>query len=159
MSGDGLFRDEAVREYLRGRDERQLLRLSPRWLDAVFVLLALVAAAALAFVALVPLDTEVSGPARLVTDADGRAAVVAVFDAAAAARVAPGQALRFVLPALPPSPPLRVERVERGATERLVRVRAPLPGPTLLPAGLDGSAVVVTGRRTLLASALAELRR
>uniref|UniRef100_A0A832ICW6 Uncharacterized protein n=1 Tax=Eiseniibacteriota bacterium TaxID=2212470 RepID=A0A832ICW6_UNCEI len=159
MKRDGLFREEAVRAYLRARDERELLRISPRWLDWAFALLAAAAAAALAFAALVPLDLERVGPARVERAPEDRGRVVALFDAAAAHDLAPGQTLRFTTPLLPPGPPLVVARVERDAARRTVRAEAPLPAASPLFDGLQGTAVVVTGRRTLIATALAELAR
>ncbi len=152
MNDDGLFREEAVREYLRGREERALLRVSPRWLDWAFHVVAVAAIAAVGFAALVRLPTEVEAPARLVGDARGLR-VVAVLDEAVAARVSTGQPLRFVCAELPRARVLRVDRVRRGDAERLVRVESDLPADTVLPPGLAGRAVVETGSQSLFARA------
>lgn len=62
-SDAGLFRDEAVEEYLRGRDRGSLLRISPRWTDWTYRILVLVFLTGVAFAVLGRVDEYATGPA------------------------------------------------------------------------------------------------
>lgn len=151
MSDGGLFREEAVREFLRGRDERRLLPISPRWLGWTWWLLAAFAAALAAFAVLVPVDVEVQGPAVVTAGAGGRMEIAAVLGATEAAAVGDDATMVFFAAGLPASGPLPVRAREAGPGG-LVRVRAALPESTTLVPGLAGRASLVVARRTVAAS-------
>lgn len=153
MSEGGLFREEAVREFLRGRDERRLLPISPRWLGWTWWLLAAFAAALAAFALFVPMDVEVQGPAVVSAREHGPLEVAAMLSAADAARVGDEATLVFFAAGLPASAPLRVSARDAGPGG-LVRVHAALPESTALVAGIAGRASVVVARRPLAASFL-----
>lgn len=61
--GDPLFRQEAIEEYLRGREHGVPLRVSPLWKHWAFGALVLTFAGALAFAALAPIGVDVRGEA------------------------------------------------------------------------------------------------
>ena len=66
---DPLFRQQAIEEYLRGRDHGRLLRVSALWKHFAFGVLILAFASATGFAAWVPVGIEVVGQAILRPDA------------------------------------------------------------------------------------------
>jgi membrane fusion protein (multidrug efflux system) len=64
-SGTGLFREEALEEYARGRDVGSPLRLSPRWAAWTWRILLLLFAGGLAFAAFGRVSEYAAGPAVL----------------------------------------------------------------------------------------------
>ncbi|MFQ5599661.1 MAG: HlyD family efflux transporter periplasmic adaptor subunit [Candidatus Krumholzibacteriia bacterium] len=61
--GSDLFREEALREHLKSRNEGDILRISPRWTHAVYWVLLLVVFGTLAYAVLGRMHEYASGPA------------------------------------------------------------------------------------------------
>ncbi len=165
IPSDPLFREEAVREYLRVRTRGELLRISPAWADWVFWLLLTTAAGALAFMTLARVEHVVSAPAivqalaspEIAGAATGRELeVVARFSPDARAHVTVGAPIR-VRAGSGGFPPLelRVAAVSSSPGEAALLAHAPIPPATDaashgLAAGAHAVAEVRAGQRTIL---------
>lgn len=174
MSGDDLFRTEAVQDYLRARTRGQLLRISPAWAGWLYRVIAVTALSAAAFVAFAPLDRWVRGTA-VVVDAGGSREVVAFMPQAERDRLAPGQTMVVHLGAGAPPLRLRVATVPAGIigpsgarallgdaadfvdlSRPSVLLRAAVPSdaaPSVAPHS-SGPAEILVGRGTLLEALL-----
>ncbi len=90
---DPLFRQEAVEDYLRGRDHGALLRVSPLWKHWAFGILVLTFVGAALFAALAPIGIDVRGQAvvRRGTGGSDALEVVCVLPADALPSLRAGQ--------------------------------------------------------------------
>ena len=182
---DPLFRQEAVDEYLRGRDHGALVRVSPLWKHWAFGLLVVSFAGAAAFAALAPIGIDVRGQAvvRHVPGDPSALEVVCVMPAVDAFRLLragqvvavdvggsgrAGLVLRIGAPVPDTYGPARVRAwlgPEVGDLPKLegpvVLAVAPIPPAARdaardLAPGMTGIANVRVGERTLLRSLLLE---
>jgi hypothetical protein len=85
---DPLFRQEAIDEYLRGREHGALLRVSPLWKHWAFGALVLTFAGAAAFAALAPIGVDVNAPAIMRASAARPGALEAACDVPLESRAA-----------------------------------------------------------------------
>jgi hypothetical protein len=183
--GDPLFRQEAIEEYLRGREHGALVRVSPLWKHWAFGALALTFAGAATFAALAPLGIDVRGQAvvRRAPGSGDALEVVCLLPAADAVHaLRPGQPVAVALDGASSAPlrlvigtpvpgifgPARARAwlgPEVGDVPSLaapvVLVVAPVPRAGAgavgdLSPGMTGVAQVRVGQRTLLRSLLLE---
>jgi len=181
-----LYRDPALEAHLRapGAGGRPI-RMSPRWLDWAFAVLAAAALAAGAFAALATLDRWAGGPAVVRLEAGRPPRALAALPARFRSAVAPGATLRLDLHGTGAAPlALTIEEVGEVVAPAAARERfgaagdavplagpvfvvaAPLParelpapaGPVALYDGLTGRAEVKVGSERLLFSLLPALR-
>lgn len=149
---DGLFREEAVREYLRGRTEGRILRISPSWVRWVFWVFFVTAVGAAFFVSTVRVDQYVSGPAAVrrvpaedagATRAGAPLEVVALLPASAHSLVTAGLPIRVHLQgAGDPSLDLSIDAVIPEIASP-ARIRALLGEDVAGIVALSGRAVIV----------------
>lgn len=173
-AAEPLFREEAVRDYLHGRTEGRLLRISPSWVGwVVWVFLATAVVGAI-FVTTVQVDQYVSGPAvvrALPAPTSGAREVVALLPASAYRLVTVAAPMRVRLDGADAGLDLHVDailpEIMSPARARMLLgddlpqaistpatiVRAALPGDAAVP-GTPGTAEVRVGRHTLLRALL-----
>jgi hypothetical protein len=168
-----LFREEAVREHLRGRTQGELLRISPAWSDwAFWVVFAALAGSAL-FLLLARVDHVVSAPAvvheRRVLDPNAVPGleVVARFPGSASPHLLPQAPIRVRLDGTS-FPPLELSITAvspvADASGSAVLARASIPpaidalASGLVP-GTHAVAEVRAGRRSLLGEIFAGFGR
>ncbi len=162
---DPLFREEAVREYLRVRTQGELLRISPAWADWVFWLLLATAAAALGFVTLVRVNHMMSAPAVVQTltstgdaGSTGEAReleVVARFSSEARPHLIVGTPMRVRAGTGFPPLDLSIDALTSTPGDAALLAHAPIPPATDaaahgLAAGAHAVAEVGAGQRTIL---------
>lgn len=156
-AGDPLFREEAVRDYIRGRTRGRLLGVSPAWTRWVFLLLAVTIAGAALFIAFARIDHEIAGPAVVRasrSDVPVAFEIVALLPAEASASVREGTRLVVRFPeAAPPPLDLSIGAIEPATASGIV-VHASIPAEVavrspLLTPGLAGRAEILAGRRTI----------
>ncbi len=100
-SGEGLFREEAIRHHAAIREHGELLKPPPRWTRWAFPLLAVAAVAAVAVLFTSERARFVEGPAVLRVAGwpeRSEGTVLAVLPASARSGIAPGSVLRVVVP-------------------------------------------------------------